>query len=598
MIEKLKNGKPSSASIKLLIGVTVTSMVLFGNWLGYQPPVSSGHNPNHSAGQVILPPAELDKKLNTADWHSTHPPRPASGVLAGSTASAFHPPARFGQVSLGFERNQGQANPKVKYLTRGKGYALFLNQHDITLAVSRPSAPTHHQLGEIPAPKPSSPAIIRLELAGSQPAVKITGEHPRSEQINYLTGNDPRAWRREVPSYNRVRYTGIYPGIDAVYYGADHQLEYDFVVSPGASPHAIRLRFSGVEQAELDSNGNLVLSIETGKLVQTKPVVYQEILGVRHLVAGSYRVLAHNEIGFEVPVYDRTKPLVIDPILQYSSFLGGDETEAGYRIAVSPAGNAYVVGSTLSASFGSQSPTSVGLSGNRDVFVAKLNPTGDGLEYLTFLGGSAADFGHSLVVDSLGQVTVAGITESTDFPVQNARQAVSAGDADGFVARLNAAGNTLIYSSYFGGSRGDVVNAVTIDTQGAIYLTGSTESEDFPTQGPMQIQIGGRRDAFVTKLNPANPPQTQLVYSAFVGGSDMEVGLAIAVQSSNVYLAGSTRSADFPTVTPLQPTYGGSPGFYGDAFVVAINSSGTQVLSSTYLGGEGEDVISAKISYK
>ncbi|HNJ43007.1 MAG TPA: putative Ig domain-containing protein, partial [Acidobacteriota bacterium] len=194
------------------------------------------------------------------------------------------------------------------------------------------------------------------------------------------------------------------------------------------------------------------------------------------------------------------------------------------------------------------------------------------------------------VVDSLGQVTVAGITESTDFPVHNARQAVSAGDADGFVARLNAAGTALVYSSYVGGSRGDVINAVTIDTQGAIYLTGSTESEDFPTQGPMQIQMGGQRDAFVTKLNPANPPQTQLVYSAFVGGSDMEVGLAIAVQSGNVYLAGSTRSSNFPTVIPLQPTYGGSNGFYGDAFVVAINSSGTQVLSSTYLGGEGEDV--------
>ncbi|HNH85372.1 MAG TPA: hypothetical protein PL157_23595, partial [Acidobacteriota bacterium] len=269
-----------------MIGVTVTSLVLFGNWLGYKPPVSSGRNPNHAAGQVMLPPAEVGEKRNPVDGQSSQLPRPTSGVLAGMAASAFHPPAKFGQVSLGFERNQGQADPKVNYLTRGKGYALFLNQHDVTLAVFKPSAPAHH---ETPAPKSASPAIIRIELAGSEPAVKITGEHPRSEQINYLTGNDPRTWRREVPSYDRVRYTGIYPGIDAVYYGADHQLEYDFVVSPGASPTAIRMRFSGIEQAGLDAEGNLILSIENGKLVQTKPVVYQEILGIRHPVAGSYR---------------------------------------------------------------------------------------------------------------------------------------------------------------------------------------------------------------------------------------------------------------------------------------------------------------------
>jgi hypothetical protein len=373
-----------------------------------------------------------------------------------------------------------------------------------------------------------------------------------------------------------------------VYYGNQRQLEYDFVVTPGAGPRVIRLAFEGVEKAQIDESGDLVLRTASGEIRQHKPIAYQEVGGAKHEIASRYVIEGADQVGFEVAEYDAARPLVIDPVLDYSTYLGGGGLDYANGIGADATGNAYVMGITNSSDF----PTMNGLQptsgGSIETFVAKLNPAGSALVYSTYLGGGGIDFGNSMAVDFAGNAYVTGNTNSTNFPTANPLQPTNSGYYDAFVTKLNPTGSALVYSTYLGGSGFDRGDGITVDSSGNAYVTGDTLSTDFPTANPLQPAFGGGDlygDAFVTKLNASG---SALAYSTYLGGPGNEGAWYIAVDASgNAYVTGSSLG-NFPTTAgAFQPAFGGTT----DAFVAKLNPTDSALVYSTYLGGSGDEFV-------
>ena len=506
---------------------------------------------------------------------------------------------QYGKLPLTFEVNHGQADGRVKFLSRTSGYSLFLTEDEAVLTLSGKKASTtkakiegaaHTLQSGMAAPK--SAAVLRMKLRNANPTAKVTGVDELAGTSNYFIGNDPAKWRTNVPTYAKVKYEGIYSGIDLVYYGNQRQLEYDFIVAPGANPRRIEFDVRGAKRIRRDADGDLVLKMATGEdeIRWHKPVVYQEKNGTRQEVAARYAITDTNRVGFVVAGYDASRPLYIDPLI-YSTYLGGGGGDIGYSIAVDSAGNAYVTGSTTSTNFPTMNPlqpVNHGGHNGYDAFVTKINPAGSALVYSTYLGGSGDDLGASIAVDSAGNAYVIGSTGSINFPVTpGAFQTVcngGSGCAATFVAKINPAGSALVYSSYLGGTGGDSGYGIAVDGAGNAYVTGTTYSTDFPTMNPLQGANAGGRDAFIAKINPAG---SGLVYSTYFGGSGSDRGTGIAVDSAgNAYVTGVTSSTDFPTANPLQPANGGAT----DVFVSKINAWGSALVYSTYLGGSGNDL--------
>ena len=419
-----------------------------------------------------------------------------------------------------------------------------------------------------------------MQLVGSQPAVEVKGLDPLPGKANYFIGNDPKKWRTDVRTYGKVQYRDVYPGVDLVYHGSQQQLEYDFVVAPGADPTAIRIGFLGTEATRIDENGDLVMHIGGTDIHQRKPLIYQEIGGARRELAGGY-VLKGSQVGFEVAAYDASRSLVIDPVLVYSTFLGGSEIDEGAGITVDDLGSVYVTGLTLSSNFptlGDPFSTRCGLV---DAYMAKLDPSGSSLVYSTYVGGCGRDGGTNVAVDPWHNVYIAGWTDSTDFPTLGGIQPSSGGGTDAFLVKLDSVGSA-IYSTYLGGSGTDNGIGVAVDAEGQALLCGDTASTDFPIVSALQPALaGGRSDAFIAKLNATG---SALVYSTYLGGSDYDGAMSIAIDAAGTaYVTGGTTSTNFPTVGALQPTLAG----FGDAFVAAVNEAGSALVFSTYLGGSG-----------
>ena len=503
----------------------------------------------------------------------------------------------YGKLPLHFEANLGQAHGDVRFVSRGSGYALYLTAGEAVLVLAKPkeevtgersASSTRRRAHERPKVEA---VVLRMAIVDSNPRPLIGGLEALPGKINYFIGKDPAKWRTDVPTYARVHYREVYPGIDLVYYGNQRQLEYDFIVAPGADPKRIVLAFRGADRLDIDALGDLVLHTSGGVVRLQKPYIYQEKSGRRQEIAGRYALHGANRVGFEVAAYDRSRPLVIDPVfLFYSTYLGGERGEA---IAVDRFGSAYVAGYALSTDV----PTTPGAfqpnpAGGRDVFVTKLNPRGTRIVYSTYLGGTGEDTSAGIAVDTRGNAYVAGTTSSTDFPTTaGAFQTACAGSgtcADAFVAKLNRDGSGLIYSTYVGGSSGDAGWAVAVDDNGSAYIRGATGSVDFPTtNGAFQTAAAGDIDVFVAKLNPAG---SGLIYSTYLGGDgqDDDLGGGIAVdRRGNAYVTGHTKSLNFPT-TPgaSQPAYGGG---LWDAFVTKLDPTGSSLVYSTYLGGTGFD---------
>lgn len=487
----------------------------------------------------------------------------------------------YGQLPLSFEPNVGQTSAQVQFQARGAGYGLFLAPGRAVLNLEGPSA---DQSGN----------VLGLQLVGANNAAPAVAQDRQAGVSNYFIGNDPSAWRANVPHYGGVRYQNVYPATDIVYYGNQGQLEYDFDVAPGGDPGLIRLGFTGTQEKSLDSAGNLVLHTSAGDVVQHAPVLYQETDGVRQKVAGQYVINQDGTVSFAIGAYDANRALMIDPLLVYSTYLGGNGGANGWSIAVDSSGAAYVAGD---ADVGF--PTANALQGTfgggvTDVFVSKLNAAGSALVYSTYFGGGNADGARGIAVDSSGAAYVTGYTTSTNFPTANALQGTFGGTVekqffafgDAFVAKLNPAGSALLYSTYLGGKGDEVGHGIAVDSSGDAYVTGETTSADFPTVHSLQSNTN-MDAAFVAKLNPSG---SALLYSTYLGGNQGgsdNAGNGIAVDSSGAaYVTGQTNATDFAT-TPgaFQRTSGGDY----DAFVTKLNPAGSALIYSTYLGGSLRD---------
>jgi beta-propeller repeat-containing protein len=503
-------------------------------------------------------------------------------LLSSQTTSDQNSNARvseaYGSLPLRFEANAGQTDTRVKFLSRGSGYSLFLTSTEAVLKLRNKKATS----------ATDQQAVVRMKLAGASPTPQVEGVDALPGRSNYFIGNDPSKWRRGVASYTKVRYGNIYPGIDLIYYGNQREIEYDFVVAAGADPNAIKLSFEGMERLHVDARGDLVLQTDEGEVRQRKPVVYQEADGNRQEVACRYVLTSERDVSFELADYDRTRALVIDPILAYSTYLGGSDYDKAYGIALDVEGNAYLAGYTESSDFPTANPSQPMNASGEDVFIAKLNAEGSALIYSTYLGGSDVELAEGgITVDQDGNAYVVGFTTSTDFPLANPLQSTYTGPfVDAFITKLNADGSSLVYSTYFGGSNNEFPQGIRVDSGGNAYITGYTFSSDFPIENALQPTLGGFQDAFVTKLNPSG---SALVYSTYIGGSDSDSGESLTLDAAgNVYLTGYTYSVDFPTVNPFQPTKQGSL-FSNDAYMMKLDATGTAILYSTYLGGSGTD---------
>jgi pimeloyl-ACP methyl ester carboxylesterase len=471
--------------------------------------------------------------------------------------------------------------------------------------------------GGVVGPESQPPQVVRMRLVGGNAMGRVVGFDELPGRSNYFIGNDPKKWRTNVPSYTQVKYEGVYPGVDLMYHGNQRQLEYDFVVAPGADPNQIKLSFAGTDGMRVDAaSGDLVLKVGDDEVRFRKPAVYQPAVAavsdrrlqsstnLSHVRAasdpsrrsesaataeldGAFVIASNNQVAFRVAGYDPRRALMIDPVLIYSTYLGGSDEDIAWDVAVDTSGNPYVAGYTFSTNFPTASPFQATKSGDFDAFVTKLNATGSGLVYSTYLGGSGFDGGYSMsiAVDASGNAYIAGTTKSPDFPTTlGAFQPALGGNFQrAFVTELNATGSALVYSTYLGGSGGDYGEGIAVDAAGNAYVTGHTYSWNFPTVSPFQAALAGNFDVFVTKLNASG---SALVYSTYLGGSDGEAARGIAVDASgNAYVAGYTSSGNFPTASPLQPANAG--GY--DAFVAKLNATGSGLVYSTYLGGAGHD---------
>jgi hypothetical protein len=558
-------------------------------------------------------------------------------------------------LPMAFEPNVGQADQAVRFLARGRGYGLFLTPTESVLVLAPPTG-SRPARGARPGVEP---VVVRMRLLGADPGATVTGLEPLPGRSHYLLGS-PEQWRRAVPSFARVQYTDVYPGVSLVFYGTGRELEYDLVIAPGADPGQIALAFDGIAGLRVDDAGELVLPVAGGEVRLRRPVVYQETEAGRRTLDAGY-VLEGDRVRFRVAAWDAARPLVIDPVLGYSTILGGSSTDAGFAIAVDSQGNAYVTGSTISSNFPvTPLPVQAQRAGVTDAFVTKLSPAGVVL-YSTFLGGSGDDAGNAIAVDATGNAYVGGTTSSLNFPVfpanlpaGNAFQTRLLGGTDGFVARLDPGGSTLAYSTYLGsntdegvnglaldaagnalvtgftgatsfpnnsalpcrgvkrtgadafvvrvGSTGTVVTycrfiggagidvgqGIALDATGTAWVVGTTTSNDLPVRLALQQSRAGRTDGFVARLSPdAVPVDGDLLTLTYFGGSGDDFALAVTTDAAgNGYVTGSTESVDFPALAALQPSLGGG----SDAFVALFNANGLGVAFSTFLGGVDDDL--------
>lgn len=542
------------------------------------------------------------------------------------------------RTPLAFEPNHGQTSSQVRWISKTADRTFFLTADEAVMLLTGGG----------------KTSTVRMKVVGSNPAASTEGLEKLGSTSNYFLGNNPSDWHTGVPRYAKVRYNDVYPGIDLVYYNADRRLEYDFVLAPGADPSRIELAYEGADRMHVDRSGDLVLQADGRTMRQLRPKIYQWIDGRQQEIAGSYRISGRNRVEFALAKYDRKRELVIDPVLQYStylgqegrdvavsvatdangdiymtgqttsvrfptgqkaqsspggkldafiakftgsgdllwtSYLGGTENEVGRSIAVDAAGNSYIVGTTSSENFPTRGGTTSEFRGVWDAFLTKVSPDGQQFLYSTYIGGSGYDDAYAVAVDADANAYIAGQTLSPDFPVRGGFQTGPAGGgADTFVIKIATSRQSVIYSTYVGGNGIDVATGIAIDSLGNAYVAGYTTSTIFPLMAPIQGTRRGPQDAFLYKLNAAG---NSLIYSTYIGGSDEDLGYRVALDPQNAaYLYGYTKSTDFPVRSAFQSTLGGKI----DAFVTKISPAGDAIIYATYLGGNDDDIAFGNIA--
>ena len=466
-------------------------------------------------------------------------------------------------VELAFEANAGQFDPRARFLVRTPGKRIFVVDAGMVLVLDRSSDPLDAQV------------VARIRFDGASLDARLEGLDRIAAITNYFETNRTIT---NVPNFARVRQTGVYPGIDVVYYGNQGRVEYDFVVAPGADPEQIALRLSGFDSIRQHDDGGIVLSTIAGELVMKPPVAYQESGTGRTEVPARY-ALSGNEVRFEIAQYDRSRSLIIDPLLTYSSFVGGSSNDFANGIALDSAGNIYITGQTFSTDFPAVGAFQTGLSGTASAFVTKLTASGTSIVYSTYIGGTKGSTGaRGIAVDAAGSAYVTGITTSTGYPVTSGAYQTTRGTSTnaGFVTKLTPQGNALAYSTFVRGAPGA---SIAVDTAGSAFVTGTADSTFAATSGAFDTVNSGLEDAYVLKLNATG---TAASYATYLGGSQTETGNGIALDAAgNAYVVGYTTSGNFPVVNPFLSTLPGNQA----AFVTKLNPAGSALVYSTYLGG-------------
>lgn len=520
------------------------------------------------------------------------------------TAASFEPVVaqareKLAALPIRFEPNAGQWASGVLYAARAGDYGLALTNREALV-----SLPARNGRGR----------RISITLEGAERSPLVEGLDPLAARGAYLLGNRRSEWRTRVPQYTRVRYRAVYPGIDLVYYGNGRELEYDFVLAPGADPSCIRLRYRGADRISLDRNGDLLLHAGHSRLVQKRPVVYQvDDRGERREVAARYRMAGKSAARIDVAQYDRSRPLVIDPVLQYATLIGGERADSVASVKIDREGFVWVAGTITDGNIPASGDAYSGeyKGGGSDLFVAKIDPRAEGaasLVYFTYIGGKGADTVADMALDEFGNVYLTGVTASPDFPLggfayQTAPLGVMVDEfgitsgtiREAFVIKLQPSMGgelSLTYSSYLGGSASDEGRGIAVDAAGMIYIVGTTSSEDFPvTASASQAVKWGPADAFMAKIDPFAPEASaSLAYSTYYGGNSYEDGRSIAVISEGVVcITGSTMSTELPWAgNPYQLESAGN----GDVFIAKMDTTQSGEASlpyASYFGGSGLD---------
>ncbi len=599
--------------------ITGAALALFSLLVGFIPQVAATNRNS------------LFFNTNTA---STALPKPDEAKLAGE----------FGKLPLLFEQNTGQTDKSVKFLARNPRYTMFLTNNEAVFA-----------LRKLEGEKRVRREVLRMQMIGASREPQIEGLDELASKSNYFIGDARDEWRSNLSNYARVSYRGIYPGIDMVYYGQQRELEYDFIVSPQADPQTIKLAFKGAKKISLDKQGNLRLKLKDGELVQPAPYIYQDVNGERKQIAGRFVIKRNPQsatrnpqsdtVGFEVETYDRGLPLVIDPKILFSTYVGGNtefidivegQGEFAAGLAVDTNGNIYITGNTDSTDFpatGGAIQEELELRGDDacliagplrcgDAFVLKLNTTGTQIVYATYLGGHNSDEGRAIAVDAAGQAYITGGTDpfnagnfcinpylwpTTFGAYQNKACYGARRDSDAFFAVLNSSGSELVYSTYYGGGDEDIGNSIAIDASGNAYIAGETNSNNLPDKNAFQnnrANDGDINDAFVAKFNPNETNNDSFIYGSYLGGAGDDIANGVATDAvGNAYVVGRTSSSNLTTrgpsgqpLQPLQRFFNGGP---EDGFIAKVdvtNASGANSLVYlSYYGGIGRDTVNAVV---
>jgi hypothetical protein len=553
-----------------------------------------------------------------------------SSVSLASQSKTLTPAARerlqatFATLPLAFEQNQGQTDRQVKYMARGNGYKLYLTSSEAIFTLHKEG--TDSEVRRMMMDRRIGPsgvkrmwqrrnqknskglvAAVHMQMLGANPKPRLTAEAPQSGKVNYFIGNDPSKWHPGVPLFGAVKYQSIYPGIDLAFHGNGKQLEFDYLVDPGANPKAIALEFQGANRVSTNAAGDLVLTTAAGPLTMHRPVAYQVKDGVRQNVDVRFAVSARN-LTFTLGSYDRARQLVIDPTVTYSTYFGGASADYGLAISVDGSGNEYVAGATDSASIPDWSTATN--SESFDVFVSKISSAG-ALQFTTEFGGSGDDFPGGIAIDSTG-IYVSGTTDSGDFPVTSGVVQPTFvgggahGNNDAFAAKLTLTGSAITWATYINGSDSTSGLAVAIDGSHNVYVVGETFAPDLggatggvnPLPNGSAINLGsgsGDDDGYIVKLNSTG---TAYLLLSYIGGSSGDLATGVALDGGgNIYVSGETISTDLPTTAGVvQPGCGtdgtcntGANGPLDDAFIAAIQANLSNYTYLTYYGGDNVD---------
>ncbi len=537
----------------------------------------------------------------------------AAATHPGQSPLEGQPSASALRLPFYFEANRGQALGQFQFIANGRGCAYLLSPDEAVVALAKPAprrSPDrlNHRLN-LESPEATSVRNVSFRLVGANQHAQGEGLDALPGRINYLLGNEPANWQTEVPTFAKVRFPEVYPGVTLIYYGQERQLEFDFVVSPGADPSCIGFNIVGADELTVDQAGDLILKVDGEELRQHAPISYQVVGGQRAKVTSSYRLAGRNRVELQLGAYDRAHALVIDPVFDYATYFGGSGQDTAWDVAVDAEGAAYLAGATTSAQLlprtvGYQTNYNGGSTVGGDAFVAKLSPTGTNLVYLTYLGGALHDGILALALDDSGNAYLTGFTASSNFPTAGPLKTIISGTADsklkihpleGFVTKLNSKGTALVYSAFLGGDAADEGIGIAVDPLGRAYVAGFTESTNLPTTpNALQLSFGGYQDGFVARINPAGDAFDYLTY---LGGTNADYVDGIAVDAAGqAYLTGFTTSTNFWITNAVQPQISNPSNtvttnvvITGDAFVTKLTPAGNLVYSS-YLGGDSTDV--------